>query len=842
MSQSYDIDIKVSADDSDLKAIANSLKDLEGSAEEAGNALQQAFQEATAEVERLEDALDEAYLNGDDIEADIISDELAEAQQAADELADALQNVGNATGMQESSDAARDLGDNSSNADSSVQDLAASMDLINATALLGAAQEISALGAKAEDMSQQMNTAAISVGQLATQTGIAEPQMVSLINNISNATFPNEEAMMYVKSLDQIGISSENLGKSATDLDKINDAFGLGAETVNSLGQELSVLGVDMNNVSSSFNALAYANANTVGGMDNYYNFLRKYDAEFKELGFNVDQASVIIAAATQKFGGGRAALSGLSTALKESNGDTRKLEEALGLTAGSISNASQLTGEYEGQLQKLADEEAEHKTLLDQIGAAWEDFSLTLSPILEPLGAIAGVFGTLGSMGMTIMGLSSLAEVFGLTATMAEGGVLAITAFGGTLSFSLGPIAAIVAAIVGLGIAFEQFGEYMGWWDSFGGMLEAAKAAVMRFWEAFINHPDVQAILEALGDAWEWLVDVTRPLVDWLKGIWNEIFPPSASGQVDAVGIALQVLGTIWEVMTAPIKAVVTGLKAFFEIIGMIGNAGSDAFTSIYETLSSVWEVIQYIGAQVLNFFLPVINGLQVITAVIQGMFTGQIGILDGIMIIGQTITNMYVGFWQNLSNLFMQGFMSIVNTVSTGVMSVWNSFLSFLGRIAQLPAMIGGYLMRIVTAVIAWGTQMVSRAQTAATNFVNSVINGIASLPSKFRQSIDRVLTELTNWGKNMVDKAAQIMRDVANYIGQVTGLTSGFSGNFSAGFDSGNTLNNALSNQVSNNNKSNITNNFSINGIIEEEAADFIVSKVNEHVRRQNLIRGV
>ena len=161
----------------------------------------------------------------------------------------------------------------------------------------------------------------------------------------------------------------------------------------------------------------------------------------------------------------------------------------------------------------------------------------------------------------------------------------------------------------------------------------------------------------------------------------------------------------------------------------------------------------------------------------------------------------------------------------------------------------------MSVVAKVISWATSMVSKAQSAASNFVNSVINGIASLPSKFRASIDRVLTELTNWGKNMVNKAAQIMRDVANYIGQVTGLTSGFSGNFSSGFsgdfsadfnsgfDTTNTLNNVLSTQVSNNNSnSNITNNFSINGIIEEEAADFIVSKVNEHVRRQNLIRGV
>ena len=278
-------------------------------------------------------------------------------------------------------------------------------DAIDSIGMMQAGQALQQYGASAEGLAQQMNQASISVGQLATQTGIAEPHMVSLINNISNATFPNDEAMMYVKSLDQIGVSSENLGQSATDLDKINDAFGMGAGTVNSLGQELSVLGVDMNNVSSSFNALAYANSNTVGGMDNYYTFLRKYDSQFKELGFNVDQASVIIAGATQKFGGGRAALSGLSDALKESNGDTRALEEALGLEAGSIENATQLTGQYEGQLQTLADEEAEHKTLLDQLGAMWEDLSLSISGVTEPIMSFVGLGGQIAGFGTQLNG-----------------------------------------------------------------------------------------------------------------------------------------------------------------------------------------------------------------------------------------------------------------------------------------------------------------------------------------------------------------------------------------------------------------------------------------------------
>ena len=52
---------------------------------------------ANAEVERLEDALDEAHMNGDDIEADIIADELADARAEAEELQAKLDEIGDTT-------------------------------------------------------------------------------------------------------------------------------------------------------------------------------------------------------------------------------------------------------------------------------------------------------------------------------------------------------------------------------------------------------------------------------------------------------------------------------------------------------------------------------------------------------------------------------------------------------------------------------------------------------------------------------------------------------------------------------------------------------------------------
>lgn len=422
------IRINTEADKTPITDLSSAVQELQANADSASASMS----ELSSGVDEIGTASDSASTSLDD------------AATSADELSSSTSSI-DSSGLDDAGTSADALGDSLDNAQTESDELSQSLGVIEGASLLGAAEQISGIASEAEGLSQEMNTASITVGQLATQTGIAEPQLRSMISYISNATFPQEDAMMYVKSLDQIGVSSGNLAQSAMDLDTINDAFGLGAGRVNSLSQELSVLGVDMNNVSSSFNALAYANSNTVGGMDNYYNFLRKYDAQFKELGFNVDQASVIIAAATHKFGGGKAALSGLNEALKESNGDTRALEQALGLQAGSIENATQLTGQYEGQLEALADEEAEHKTLTEQLGAVWEDMSLTFAPIISPLTSVIGLLGQVGSFAVGINGIITLLDTFGLTSKIAAAGQWLLNA-----AMSANPV-----MIVALAIAF---------------------------------------------------------------------------------------------------------------------------------------------------------------------------------------------------------------------------------------------------------------------------------------------------------------------------------------------------------------------------------------------------
>lgn len=376
--------VTTEADTSALEDIENALNNLEDKTITIRPEIESMeLEEVENRIAELEQKRADIYMGVDDTPLEEVELELAELEARQIELTVSVDSSG-------VDDAAVGLDNVEVSADNATGAL-------ETMAGLQIGETLAQWGSQAEGFAQNLDNMAISTEQLAIQTGMTDSQMTGMLNNITNATFPRDEALMYVQSLDQIGVSAQNLGSSATGLDKINDAFHMGAPAVNKLGQELSVLGVDMNNVSSSFNALAYANANTVGGMENFSKFLTRFDADFNRLGLNVDQAAVAIAGATHKFGGGRAALSGMSSALKECNGDLGQLEKALGLEAGSLQNASNLTGKYNGQLDQMAEKEGQHKTLTQQLAAALDDVTASFTGVLAPFASFLGLMGQLG-------------------------------------------------------------------------------------------------------------------------------------------------------------------------------------------------------------------------------------------------------------------------------------------------------------------------------------------------------------------------------------------------------------------------------------------------------------
>jgi hypothetical protein len=474
--------------------------------------------------------------------ADGASESFDGAAESADGLGASTESV-TGGGIGDAASEADALGESASNADAEVQNLNVDLGMIEAGAMMGVADQLGQIGANAEGMAQEMNGAAISVGQLSTNVGMAEPQMVSLINHISNATFPQNEAMAYVGALNQMGVSADKLGDSATNMDRINDATGIGYTNVMQLTQGLQSVGVSADNLPSAFNAIAYAQANVNGGAGTLTQVLKRQASTINEYGLNTDQLVLIMQKLSQQGVQGMKMGSELSKVLKENNGDISAVEQSLGMQAGTLSNASQATGEYEGQLQQLADEEAEHKTITDQLNAVWEDVSLALSPILSPLGSFMGLIGQAGSYAVGINGLVTLAqsmntlrnaEILSTIATKASAAAQWLL----NIAMDANPIMLVVLAIIALVaiLAYLYFNN------------EQVRNAINALGQTFVWIGQViyTSIMSAVNTAISWFNTLRNYVVGFANNFINTLRNASANAVNGFVSYITQLPGRL--------------------------------------------------------------------------------------------------------------------------------------------------------------------------------------------------------------------------------------------------------------------------------------------------------
>lgn len=592
-----EVTIKVSTetDISNMEDLTNILDDASGKAQQLGEELQSAFEEASSEVEALEQELADIEMGEIDGDFDAVLESLSDATDRANELEEALNEM-DTSGINNSSSDADDLADSLSDATENANELSDSMGLIESTMLMDMATQIGGLGDQAEGMAQDMNQASISVGQLATNVGIAEPKMVSLINYISNKTFPQEEAMAYVNVLNQMGVSADKLGDSATNMDRINDATGMGYNKVMLLTQGLVAVGVSADNLPSAFNAIAYAEANVGGGAETLQTVLKRQAGTLNEYGMGVD-ATVVALSALQRQTGltGMKLGSEFGSRLKDCNGDIGQLEQSLGLANGTLQNANQITGEYDGTLQQLADEEMEHKTFIDDINAGWEDMQLALSPLLSPLMSVAGIIGGFGQFALAVNSILTLAETFGIleTATISE----TIAQWGLNLSFLASPITWIVIAIIVL-IGVLIYLYYNN---------EQVREAVDNLGQTFVQVG--QIMYTAMVDTINWIISA-------LQGLWNYIITLGGllPANVDITGN--KIIDTILRVMgfvaTLPFQMGMIFVNTIAKVLGF-----GDNFTQRMITA----------GANAINGFLSYIKQLP---SIVMGEFNRVLGLVN--------------------------------------------------------------------------------------------------------------------------------------------------------------------------------------------------------------------
>lgn len=398
-------------------------------------------------------------------------------------------------------------------------------------------------------------------------------------------------------------------------------------------------------------------------------------------------------------------------------------------------------------------------------------------------------------------------------------------------ISVAGAPLWAIVAVIAAIAFAVYEVGIAFGWWKDVGTMLEAIKNNIGRLWDAFINHPDVKATIKAIQDAWADLNESLKPVVDWLKGIWDEIFPESAKGKVDvtravidAIGavfesfrfrvqLAIDILTIIWDVFNGILSLLrgdFTGALSFFTdawnvlleglspIAEFLESTLGPAFESFFATLQgdggnpvelinqgflTLMETLGPVGDFLLSVFGPawqlVINVLQIIwntigqvIGIFQSFLTGQISLSQALSLIWQTILQMYA---QILS--------TIISTVVSWANQLWNNAVKagsnfvngIINWLKQLPDRAQTYLLALAVRIITAGAQWISNGKTSASKVVSGVMSWIKQLPQKVYQEFLNIGSRILSAGSQLVENAKQIGKKIVDGMLSAMGIHS-------------------------------------------------------------------
>ena len=326
-------------------------------------------------------------------------------------------------------------------------------------------------------------------------------------------------------------------------------------------------------------------------------------------------------------------------------------------------------------------------------------------------------------------------------------------------------PLTWVVVALVAIAVAIYEVGKAFGWWKDVGTMLEAIKNNIGRLWDAFINHPDVKATIKAIQDAWSDLNESLKPVVDWLKGIWDEIFPESAKGKVDGTRAIIDAIGAVFE-------SFISRVKLAIDILTIIW----DVFLTLMETLRPVGEFLLSVFGPawqlVLDIVTPLFNLFMQLATIFSQLITGQISLQQAI-----------AWAWAAIQSTISTILSNVINRVVSWAQSMWNNAVN-TGRnfltgvvqfIRQLPDKIKMYLLAVAVRVITAGAQWVSNAKTKASQVVSGVISHVGQLPQKVYQEFLNIGSRILSAGSQLVENAKQIGKKIVDGMLSAMGIHS-------------------------------------------------------------------
>jgi len=397
-----------------------------------------------------------------------------------------------------------------------------------------------------------------------------------------------------------------------------------------------------------------------------------------------------------------------------------------------------------------------------------------------------------------------------GAAATGASGGFWALAA---AELAALWPVLLIIAAVAAFIVIVEQIGEALGWWTDFGTMIDAIRAGIMRLWDAFINSPQIQGILQGIQWAFQQLWNIVKPIIDWLGAAWNNLFKSdgAGSGGPDVVGSIINAFGTLGSIASTVFNIIRTGFQVMYSIAqpiitaigGLLGvfndlitgqisleQAFTSAFTIIGNLFSQLVPIFQSIAARLGPIIINALSQIPgIIFGIIQSAFGGIAGTITGFVgSIGGAASRLGTSIYNGITNGIkgigggvssaLSGIGARVSGIGAGIITRARSIGTGIGNsisngIRNAPARVSQMLRNIATRIVGLRGAIVSRARSIASGLRNGILNRLASIPGRIGSIVGSIPGRIVSAAGAVAGAAASLASQAVNSV------VSGFSG---------------------------------------------------------------
>ena len=732
------MEIIISAIDSASGVFQDIISSAQGMAEGITGAVSQAgadFESIANNVSGFQDAVD----NVDQSELESLAETLGMDTDEVERLLEAGSQIGSlSAGFNEAAIAADELEQETEQASESVEQLGSAGDVMVAQTFMDMASSMKDGMLEMADSAGTFQDSIMRASLEAEGAGIPIEQMTSTISGLSDATGRSAGQIResFIKALAR-GVtdmgSFETMMKGAgaqatllgTDIQTMGDKFSSMAQKDTLMARTLAETGITMDELGTAM-GMTGATADEV-------------KAKWKELDTN-QRAAILGQAASMNEG--ESANESYKTSWAGLQDQMNRASDRLLRIAGSVLlpvliPAMKIAGDVVNGLGDAVDFLIKSPLggLVSILGAAGGAFVIAISGAVAlrqflgflKLETMLDSAATILNTGTKILngeasGGAAIANAL-LGESFMASAAAAWSAAAGFLAASW-PLLAIVGVIALVVYAVYELGKSFGWWTDVSSMIDAIKAGIMRLWEAFINHPDVQSLIQGLTDIWNALSGAVAAV----GGAVMEFFNINTGGNFDIVRALIDGIGFAWNAITAPIRLVISVI-------------------------------------------------LQVIS-VFQSLISGQISLQQAITLIWGAITTYWRTILNKISSILLSSFTKMVNNAKKKAQAIVTGVIT---HITTLPRRMSTQLLKGVTSIVNAGKKWVSNAKKQAGKVVSGVSDKLSGIGGSISSALSGVVDAFTKPFKDAYEGVKKWVGKIKSKASEVTGLNLGAGGDY-------------------------------------------------------------